>query len=184
VAAEGDSPAAVRLLVHAGANLESREHSGDNTVLQHAIVHGHGDVIRELVLLGANVNAETGPQPHLWFRILAEHQWPPDDTYEGTRPLFMAVCRRWPEIVKLLLDHGADINALSFGWSALHAAVAIPDLEMAELLLRRGADRYVKADLKSRRGPDWNHQTPMDLLAGFRRSAQLLREAQSNGPRR
>jgi hypothetical protein len=36
----------------------------------------------------------------------------------------MAVCAQWTQIVELLLDHGADINALSFGWSALHTAVA------------------------------------------------------------
>ena len=72
-------------------------------------------------------------------------------------------------------DNGADIDALSFGWSAMHAAVAMPDADMAELLIRHGADPYVKADLRSPVGPEHNHPTPMDLLAGFRRSAELLR---------
>jgi len=70
-----------------------------------------------------------------------KNQWPLLDTWDGTRPLHMAVCAQWTQIVELLLDHGADINALSFGWSALHTAVAIPDPAMVELLLRRGADQ-------------------------------------------
>jgi len=177
-AAYGDSQAAVRLLVQAGANIEHRVKFLDSTPLQHAIFDRNAAIVHEMVRLGANVNAETSAEPHLMFRILTEYQWPLLDTYEGTRPLHIAVCVRWPEVVNLLLDHGADINALSFGWSALHAAVAIPDPDMIELLLRRGADPYVKADLKSRRGPEWNHHTPIDLLAGFRRSAQLLRDAQ------
>lgn len=107
-----------------------------------------------------------------------KNQWPLLDTWDGTRPLHMAVCAQWTQIVELLLDHGADINALSFGWSALHTAVAIPDPAMVELLLRRGADPHVKANLKSLRGPAWNHQTPMDMLLGFRRTADLLRNTE------
>lgn len=48
---------------------------------------------------------------------------------------------------------------------------------MVELLLRRGADPYVKSDVKSPLGEEFNHQTPMELLAGFRRSGELLRAA-------
>ena len=33
-------------------------------------------------------------------------------------------------LVNLLLDHGAGINALSFGWTALHAAVGQANLQM------------------------------------------------------
>src|SRR5262249_30525713 len=115
-AAYGDSQAAVRLLVQAGANIEHRVRFMDSTPLQHAIVDGNAAIVYELVRLGADVNAETNAEPHLWFRALAEYQWPLLDTYEGTRPLHIAVCVRWPEAVNLLLDHGADINALSFGW--------------------------------------------------------------------
>jgi ankyrin repeat protein len=81
------------------------------------------------------------------------------------------------ELVEFLLDHGADINALSFGWSALHAAAAKPDREMVELLLRRGADLFVKSDVKSPYGEGYNHQTPMDMLSGFRRSRELIRKS-------
>jgi ankyrin repeat protein len=182
LAAEGNSRAAVRLLVAAGADLEARDSvdwwSATGTPLQHAICGGSPAVVHEFVQFGADVNAETIEKPRLAFRILGEYQWPLVDVFDGTRPLHMAVCRGWRYVVELLLDHGADINALSFGWSALHAAVAIPDPDMAELLIGRGADPYVKAELKSRRGPEWNHHTPMDLLRGFQRSAQLLRDAQ------
>src|SRR5882724_557153 len=81
------------------------------------------------------------------------------------------------ELVEVLLDHGAEMNALSFGWSALHAAAAKPDRRMVELLLRRGADPFVRADVKSPLGEEHNHPTPLELLVGFRQSRDLLRKA-------
>ncbi len=177
-AAKMNHKEAIRILIEAGANTEHRGGYFDSTALQYAIFEGSAEAVGELVRLGADVNAETSKNSWLFFRLLSENQWPLLDACEGTRPLYMAICLVRYEIAELLLNHGADINALSFGWSALHAAVAMPDPVMVELLLRRGADPYVKANLKSLRGPAWNHQTPMDLLMGFRRTANLLRTSE------
>jgi ankyrin repeat protein len=172
VSARQQNPKVIRLLAEAGADLEARAECG--TALQYALYQDSRAVVEELVKQGANVNAETIPQTLLYFCIRTEDEWPLCDLAEGARPLYLAVCRCSPEVVELLLDHGAEIDALSFGWSALHAAAVKPDRQMVELLLRRGADPYVRSNVNSPLGVEYNHRTPLDLLAGFRRSAQLL----------
>jgi ankyrin repeat protein len=166
----------IRALARAGADLEARgERDADRTALQEAVFNGYGEAVELLVGAGANVNAEPSSGPEIGFAIEDENTGPIIGD-GGARPLYQAVCLRWPGIVNFLLDRGADINALSFGWSALHAAVAMPDKGMVELLLRRGADPHVKSDVKSPLGEENNHRTPMELLAGFRRSGALLRK--------
>jgi ankyrin repeat protein len=172
----------IRVLVGAGADLEAR--GGDiwedgRTALQEAI-NIDPDAVEELVRAGANVNAEPSTGPSLPFQIVDENAGPVIGDW-GARPLYQAVCLGWPEMVNFLLDHGADINALSFGWSALHAAVTMPNKAMVELLLRRGANPHVKSDVKSPLGEEYNHRTPAELLAGFRRSGMLLRKAMASG---
>ncbi|KAI5837852.1 ankyrin repeat protein, partial [Morchella snyderi] len=58
-------------------------------------------------------------------------------------------CAAWQgriEMVRFLLDHGADINARDdkFGKSALHQAVVRGWAEVVHLLLQRGADVAVR----------------------------------------
>ena len=172
----------IRVLVEAGADLEAR--GGDvwedaRTALQEA-VSIHSDAVEELVRAGADVNAKPSARPSLPFQIVDENAGPVIGDW-GARPLYQAVCLCRPDLVKFLLDHGADINALSFGWSALHAAVAMPNNAMVELLLRRGADPHVKSDVKSPLGEEYNHRTPTELLAGFQRSGILLRKVVATG---
>jgi ankyrin repeat protein len=57
------------------------------------------------------------------------------------RPLHSASASRALGIVRMLLEHGADVNAQQHGgWTALHAAAKHGDLRLVELLLSRGAD--------------------------------------------
>jgi ankyrin repeat protein len=53
--------------------------------------------------------------------------------------LLVAACNGYPEIMRLLLDRGADINASSSSATALHCA-AVGNVERVQLLLDRGAD--------------------------------------------
>src|SRR5262249_30470772 len=145
----------IRFLVEAGADLEARAECG--TALQYVLYHGWRDVVEELVTHGANVNAEPIPHPLLYFSIRSADEWPLLESIEGAHPLYLAVCGWPPEVVEFLLDRGADINALSFGWSALHAAAVKPDKQMVELLLRRGADPHVQSDVNSPIGVEYNH---------------------------
>lgn len=49
------------------------------------------------------------------------------------------------EVCLLLMDHGADINAVSFsGWTPLMNAVDSKNFDTARLLLERGADATLK----------------------------------------
>jgi ankyrin repeat protein len=51
------------------------------------------------------------------------------------------------EIARLLIEAGADVNAVQqAGFTPLHAAAMTGKIELAKLLLARGADRKAKAD--------------------------------------
>lgn len=62
-------------------------------------------------------------------------------------PIHSAAASRSHEIVAMLLDHGAAIDAVQEGgWTALMSAAHSGDGELVELLLARGADPMRKAD--------------------------------------
>jgi ankyrin repeat protein len=68
-------------------------------------------------------------------------------------PLHRATIFNQTDIVRLLLGHGADVNARGQrNYTALHFAVALNQTKSVELLLRRGADGHAV---------DGNGQTPM-----------------------
>lgn len=61
----------------------------------------------------------------------------------GSSPLILAAAKGHAEVVRLLLDHGAHINATDHtGWTALHAAVYGGHVEVVRLLLERRAQLH------------------------------------------
>ena len=63
---------------------------------------------------------------------------------QGKNPLHMAVEKNHYQIVKLLLQNGADVGAQATnGDSALHIATRAANLEMVRLLLTHGADTSI-----------------------------------------
>jgi len=67
-----------------------------------------------------------------------------EEGYEST-PLMRAAWEGQTDICKLLLDKGADINALSrTGWSALMSSAYRGKCDTVKLLLERGADPTFK----------------------------------------
>jgi uncharacterized protein len=83
-------------------------------------------------------------------------------------PLHAAVAGRNVEVVRLLVDAGAPVNARQHGgWAPLHAASQNGDTAIAEILLQAGAEVGARADnnqaafdLALSRG----HQAMVDLL--------------------
>ncbi|MBI3815459.1 MAG: caspase family protein [Nitrospinae bacterium] len=102
------------------------------------------------------------------------------DTLFGLMPLTEAVFNDAPlEIVRLLLDKGADVNtkaSAGSGWSTLtgkpiHFAVHNGNVNMVKLLLDRGADVGAL---------DFNGKTPLQIAQekGYTAIARMLREAE------
>lgn len=75
------------------------------------------------------------------------------------------------EIVSLLLDRGADVNAHKRGYTALHWAARGGAVELADLLLARGAD------INARRKTSGKDETPLAQALQAKQSAvaELLR---------
>jgi uncharacterized protein len=70
-------------------------------------------------------------------------------------PLHAAAAGRSRESVRILIEHGADVNAKQeAGWTALHAASQNGDVEMVRLLIAGGAQVHARAD---------NNQNALDL---------------------
>ena len=107
--------------------LEIRGENGTTPLIAAALA---GDVreVRSLLERGANVKAR--------------------DNFHRT-PL-IAAAANWsgcdPDLVKLLLDHGADVNAQNRGgWTALAEAVWKGYVDVVALLLSRGASVGIRA---------------------------------------
>ena len=76
---------------------------------------------------------------------------------DGRTPLYWACYKNYPEIVKLLLDKGAEksVNiADNYGWTPLNWACYINNLELVTLLLASGADVDQKSLNKAQGKPE------------------------------
>ncbi|HUP46199.1 MAG TPA: ankyrin repeat domain-containing protein [Thermoanaerobaculia bacterium] len=88
-----------------------------------AIFFGNRELATLLIAEGADVNAAA-------------------DNPQRVAPVHAAAAVRDHEILRLLLDRGADPDARQqMDYTPLHTAASRGDREMAELLLARGADR-------------------------------------------
>lgn len=85
--------------------------------------------------------------------------------YKGTTPLFIAASGDHPQIVKMLLDKKADVDATVNGVTPLMAAVAVRSTENVKLLLEHGADPDVQ---------DWSGMNAK-LLAENNNDAVILK---------
>jgi uncharacterized protein len=118
------------------------ERSGDGfTALHLAAFFGHRHAVEELL--------ERHADPNAWASGSLRVQ-----------PLHSAIAAGHEAVARLLVDHGADVDAAQDGGiSPLHEAAANGLDDLAELLVRRGADRnaltqdiLTPADLAERAG--------------------------------
>ena len=120
-AACADNATSIRLLVSLGANTENSANDSGFTPLRSAISLGFWDAAEALLECGANPNAR--------------------DTC-GNTPLLrtcQAIHPRSYQMAKILVAHGADVNALGgSNETALHVAARTGSALTCELLIREG----------------------------------------------
>ena len=108
--------------------------NGETTPLQSAAYHGNLRIVQELIKYNADINAKD----------------PKGETaiYDTSRGHTLDC----PNIVRLLLEHGADVNVRQYiGLTPLHRASMDGALEVARVLLEHGAN--VQAEDNSGRTP-------------------------------
>lgn len=124
----------VRALIKNDASLANAFSPDGFTPLGLAVFFGHRETVETLLAAGAEVNT------------------PSRESMKVT-PLHSAAAARQVEIARLLIAHGANVNATQAesGFTPLHEAALNGNLEFARLLLDHGAD--VNAKMKDGKTP-------------------------------
>lgn len=113
---------AAQLLIERGAQLNVADKDGSNVPVWRAAMFGYNEILEALLKAGAD------PQ-FVDPRDYTEHY-----------PLHIACNRQQPEAVRLLVQHGADVNlACSSGYTPIMHLKA-DDIETARFLIEHGAD--------------------------------------------
>lgn len=183
---------AVTLLLDRGANVNAKDTVHAQTALMWAVIENHTDVVNLLLARSADINAHTNvtlPKgEYVPARaggasgngIIRQRALPTADG--GVTPLLFAVRDGNGEMMRLLLDRGADIN-LSSGnrTSPLLIALLNGQVGIAAELLQRGADPnatdaykraalYAAIDLRN-----FNHEKYGDLPTDGRDPLPLIK---------
>ncbi len=148
------SPEKVKLLLQSGARPDDKDKYGYTPLLL-AVESGELQVVRLLAEAGASLNAEADLLPILspmidgsceMVQLLLELGTDADArTFGGYPLLFLAAERDLPDMVGLLLAHGASPHAMEpDGGTALHAAAYNGSYGSLKLLLRAGADAFLQ----------------------------------------
>jgi ankyrin repeat protein len=141
------------LLIEKGAELEARD-SGGKTALLVAIEKDKSALAKLLIEKGADINVrDKRNQSPLYLSIKKDREdlvallleKGVDQSAQIQLPLITATFNNNLNIVKMLLDKGADVNASGDeGWTALHASASGNFYRIASLLLEKGADPLIK----------------------------------------
>ncbi len=159
----GNDTETVRLLLDAGLDPNAADLPGLTPLMMAAGWNGNLETVKLLLAKGANVNAVSRPVMGLPTRIAPSK-------FGNLTALIMAAPFGPPELIKTLLDAGANVNAKDVrGMTPLMLAVATDhqDAGVIRLLLDRGADRQMK-DEAGFTAMDWARR------AGQPRGMELL----------
>jgi ankyrin repeat protein len=165
----------VRLLIEAGADLSAH----DGYVMHYAGEVPHNKAIVSLLVQYGALDAHVRPTDDLSRQFLAAvflgdaarmrallERHPRLSTQcdgRGDQPILHAARNGDTEIVRLLLDHGADPNTVNDrGHTALYCAGGHGHLETLKLLLERGADCDAPFTADGKTLLEWLAQYPDD----------------------
>jgi ankyrin repeat protein len=147
-AVKGGDVARVKSIVSADRTLASARLPLGESPLMAALYRGRHDVVSVLIDAGAELDvfaaAATGRIDALRSAI-GDQQNVARHAYDGWTPLHLAAFFGQLEAARLLLDAGADVNAVSQNSLAntpLHAATAGKHSDLALLLLASGANAH------------------------------------------
>lgn len=176
-AAKNQSLEMIQLLCKNGADVSFTDSNGW-TALFHAAAGQDLNCFIQLIAFGSNISLRL-PNGHTVLHtaihhnsvaivdyILTNSMVPIEDDKSAFTPLIHAIARRKPQCVKLLLDHGADVNALdSVGRSTLYNAFHhhpphSTNFNIIEMILRH---------------PQLNHEALSSGLISVLKSPVLLR---------
>jgi ankyrin repeat protein len=138
----------VRALLSENFLLASQRLANGESPLMAALYRGHHDIVDALIEAGAEIDvfaaAATGRVDDL--RRALEHEAAVNArAYDGWTPLHLASFFGHLEAARILLDAGADADAVSqnaLGNTPLHAATAGKHSPVALLLIERGANGH------------------------------------------
>jgi ankyrin repeat protein len=150
----------------------------DLACLAGALERGVG--VDGLLLAAASAHDPDSRQQEAVLRLLIRHGANVNETRNGVTPLHRAVRSRSPAAVRLLLENGADVNAVDRRTRStpLHRAATNTGapatagkseqiLEIIKLLLAHGADRAIKNRV-GKTARDYVHRPEiLALLAGM-----------------
>ena len=140
---------AVRLLIEARADVNVKEHWGGTTALMWAVAEGHGGAARLLIAAGADVNARSHYVAAANGRGFEGRTPAASRTEEKVEefasgwltPLMFAARDGSVELTRILVDAGADVNAVAGdGKTALALAIFNGGYDVASLLVDRKTD--------------------------------------------
>ena len=127
------SAALVRLLLKSGANPNTAIATGETPLMTSAKT-GNADAVRMLIEYGAAVNVKEPSQ--------------------NQTALMWAAAERHPDMVKALIESHADLQAhTKQGFTPLHFAARVGDLESVKLLLAAGVDVNLLTQSSEPEGP-------------------------------
>jgi len=133
----GDVPS-IKVLVAHGANIQARGPQGFDP-LALAIEERRYEAAKTLINAGAKVNLAVGEQRLTPLMITAAESAPAPGV------IFVPTSTRPIDIAKLLIKHGAEVNAKDkTGMTALMVAASHNNTPMVGLLLQSGADATAK----------------------------------------
>ncbi|XP_068670406.1 serine/threonine-protein phosphatase 6 regulatory ankyrin repeat subunit C-like isoform X2 [Montipora foliosa] len=156
-AKSGDVEKVIELVLNNGVDVNVAAKS-NITPLLWASPMSSGVLIKTLIDLGADVNAQTAPgkggplgfaassNNYMVARVLLEHSADANIKYQlGETPLYKAVRRKNVPLVKLLLENKADANIQNYwGERPLQKAVTMSDVTLVKLLLESKTDVNIK----------------------------------------